>query len=169
MCYNIYRKLRERKTEILTKTFLIMRLQHRVGERGTIMAKLSIEVSKQFGVLRAKSTMREDLTTVIMNALNAYYGENASSMVRVNSPTTGKGENLIGVNCADVSEDGGIFDGCATVKITVKDWCDRVGQKTTKAAWDYEGAKDAYAAWEEEQAQKEAEKAAKKAANKVKK
>lgn len=124
------------------------------------MAKLSIEVNKNFGVLRAKSTMREELTTVIMNALNAYYGESASSMVRVNSPTTGKGENLIGVNCADIAEDGGVFDGCATIKVTVKDWCDRVGQKATKPAWDYESAKDAYTAWEEEQAEKAAAKEA---------
>lgn len=128
------------------------------------MSKLSIEVSKTFGVLRAKSAMREELTTVIMNALNAYYGESASSMVRVNSPTTGKGENLIGVNCADIAEDGGVFDGCATVKITVKDWVDRVGQKTTKPAWDYESAKTAYTDWVDEQTQKEAEKAAQKVA-----
>ena len=128
------------------------------------MAKLSIEVSKSFGVLRAKSTMREDLTKVILDALNAYYGENSANPVRVNSPTTGKGENLIGVNCADISEDGGVFDGCATVKITVKDWCDRVGQKATKVAWDYEGAKTAYTDWVDEQAQKQAQKEAEKAA-----
>lgn len=129
------------------------------------MAKLNIEISKSFGVLRAKSTMRDDIIATIIEALNAKYGD--GTKVRVNSPTTGKGENLIGVCCADITEDGGVFDGCATIKVTVKDWTDRQGAKATKPAWDYEGAKDAYAAWETEQAEKAAEK--EKAKNKEKK
>lgn len=132
------------------------------------MAKLSIEITKSYGVLKAKAEMKERVADIIMTALREEFGAEAVGCVRINSPTTGKGENQIGVVCADIAEDGGVFDGALTIKLTAKDWCDRVGEKSTKPAWSYDDAKDAYDAWEAETAAKNAEKEKTKAENAAK-
>lgn len=130
------------------------------------MAKMNIEITKSFGVLKAKATMKERVEAVIQAALLAEFGR--VGKVRINSPTTGKGENQLAVVCADITEDGGVFDGCLTIKLTAKDWCDRVGEKQTKPAWSYDDARDAYDAWEAETEAKNAEKEKTKAANAAK-
>ena len=122
------------------------------------MGKMTIEVKKN-GVTSAKKAMKEDVLAVIMEALKAHYGEDAVAMLRTVSPTTGKGVNTLGVVCADVNEDGGIFDGIVTVDLTNKEWTERIGPKTTKAAFDFESAKAEYEAWEADEAEKAAAKA----------
>lgn len=130
------------------------------------MPKMNIEVKKN-GVTAAKKAMKADVLRVIMAALAAEYGEDAPAMLRVVSPTTGKGVNTLGVICADVEEDGGIFDGVITIDLTAKDWTERVGPKTTKAAFDFEAAKAEYDAWEAAEAEAAAAKAAEAAKRKA--
>ena len=131
------------------------------------MAKMVISVGKgkdSVGVTAAKSAMRERVYSVIVAALAAEFGAESAGMVRVESETTGKGESLAGAVVADISEGGGVFDGAVTVKVTVKDWTERVGTKTVKPAWDYEGARELYDKWVvDETAKKEAAAAQKKA------
>lgn len=131
------------------------------------MAKMTISIGKGEGNINmtaAKAAMRERATEVILTALAAEFGEDAAAMVRIVSESTGKGENYAAAAVADISEDGGVFDGCITVKVTVKDWCDRVGVKTVKPAWDFTGAREAYDAWTVDEAAKaEAKKAQKEA------
>lgn len=122
------------------------------------MPKMNIEVKKN-GVTAAKKVMKEDVIRVIMAALAAEYGEDAPAMLRIVSPTTGKGVNTLGVICADITEDGGVFDGCVTIDVTNKEWTERIGPKTTKAAFDFEAAKAEYEAWEADEAAKAAAKA----------
>ena len=132
------------------------------------MARLTIEINKNFGVLKGKATMKDRVEEVIVAALRAEFGEEGVKNVRINSPTTGKGENQIGVICADVTEDGGVFDGCLTIRLTAKDWCDRVGTKQTKLAWSFDDAVAAYDAWKAESEAKEAEREKTKAENAAK-
>lgn len=122
------------------------------------MGKMTVEVKKN-GVTAAKKAMKEDVLAVVMAALKEAYGEDAVAMLRVVSAATGKGVNTLGVVCADVNEDGGIFDGVVTVDFTNKEWVDRIGPKTTKAAFDFEAAKAEYDAWEAAEAEKAAAKA----------
>lgn len=122
------------------------------------MAKMGIIVGKN-GVTKAKKAMKGDVLAVIMTALKDAYGEDSVAMLRIVSPTTGKGVNTLGVICADVTEDGGIFDGCVTIDVTNKEWVERCGPKTTKPAFDFEAAKAEYEMWEAEEAEKAAAKA----------
>lgn len=131
------------------------------------MAKLVITIGKGEGTVnmtKAKAMMRERVQEVILAALAAEFGEEAAGMTRIVSESTGRGENYPAAAVADITEDGGVFDGCIAVKVTVKEWCQRVGTKATKEPWDFEAAKAEYEAWVEETAQKEAEKTAQKAA-----
>ena len=121
------------------------------------MAKMNITISKEYGIQKAKTEMKERVAEVIIAALRAEFGEEASGMVRIipaSDPT--KGTNEIGCVCADISEDGGVFDGCVSVKITGKDWVDRVGTKAVKSAWSYEDARAEYENWVTETAEKKA-------------
>lgn len=131
------------------------------------MAKMTISIGKGEGnvnMTTAKAQMRARATEVILAALAAEFGEDAAGMVRVESETTGKGENLAAAIVADISESGGVFDGCITVKVTVKEWCQRVGTKAVKEAWDYEGAREVYDKWVVDEAAKAETKATTKAA-----
>lgn len=121
------------------------------------MGKLSISINKDFGVQKAKDAMKSRIAEVIIAALRAEFGEESSDWVRIipaSDPT--KGTNEIGCVCADVSEDGGIFDGAVTVKITGKDWTDRIGTKSVKPAWSYEDARAEYENWVQSTAEKKA-------------
>lgn len=134
------------------------------------MAKMTISIGKGEGNINmttAKAAMRDRVNEVILAALAAEFGEDAAGMVRIVSESTGRGENLVGGIVADVSENGGIFDGCVTVKVTVKEWAQRVGTKAVKEPWDYVAAREEYTAWEEEEATKKAEKEAAKAAKRA--
>ena len=122
------------------------------------MPKMNITVEKN-GVMKAKKAMKEDVLAIITAALKEAYGEDAVEMLRIVSPTTGKGVNTLGVVCADVEEDGGIFDGVVTIDITNKEWVERCGPKTTKPAFDFEAAKTEYEMWEAEETAKAAAKA----------
>lgn len=125
------------------------------------MGKLSINVTKDFGVQKAKDTMKARVAEVILTALREEFGEEAADWVRIipaSDPT--KGTNEIGCVCADISEDGGIFDGAITIKITGKDWTDRVGTKQVKPAWSYEDARAEYENWMTTTAEKQATKLA---------
>ena len=131
------------------------------------MAKMIISIGKGEGnvnMTTAKAQMRARATEVILAALAAEFGEDAAGMVRVESETTGKGENLAAAIVADIAESGGVFDGCITVKVTVKEWVQRVGTKATKEAWDYEGAREVYDKWVADEEAKAEAKAATKAA-----
>lgn len=132
------------------------------------MAKMVISVGKGNGNINmttAKSVIRDRVNEVIMNALIAEFGE--AGMVRIISESTGRGENLVGGVVADISEGGGIFDGCITVKTTVKEWTERIGTKSVKPAWDYTSAREDYEAWVEEDTAKKAEKEATRAAKRA--
>ena len=132
------------------------------------MSKLTITIGKGDGALNitaAKSAMRDKVYSVIMNALAAEFGAEGAGMVRIPSGSDAtKGDNVPAVICADINEDGGTFDGCVTVKVTVKDWNDRVGTKTVKPAWDYYAARKLYDDWVVMTEAKAAEKAAANAA-----
>lgn len=132
------------------------------------MAKMVISVGKgseSVNMTTAKATMRDRVNEVIMNALIAEFGE--AGMVRIVSESTGRGENLVGGIVADISEGGGVFDGCVTVKVTVKEWAQRVGTKAVKEPWDYTSAREDYEAWVEEDTAKKAEKEATRAAKRA--
>lgn len=121
------------------------------------MAKMNITISKDYGVQKAKTEMKERVAEVIIAALRAEFGEEAANKVRIvpeSDPT--KGTNEIGCVCADISEDGGVFDGCVSIKITGKDWTDRVGTKAVKSAWSFEDAKKDYDDWVQTTAEKKA-------------
>ena len=123
------------------------------------MAKMNITVNKDNGVMKAKTAMKDRVAEVILAALREEFGEEAADMVRIipaSDPT--KGTNEIGVVCADISEDGGVFDGCCTIKITNKEWTDRVGTKAVKSAWSYDDARAEYESWITETAEKQATK-----------
>ena len=128
------------------------------------MAKMNISITKDFGISKAKETEKRGVAEVIMAALKAEYGDESAFYVREISPTTGKGENHICVLCADISEDGGIFDGPLTIKLTAKEWAERVGTKSVKPAFDFQSARDSYDSWVIESAEKAEKKAAEKAA-----
>ena len=128
------------------------------------MAKLNITVTKDFGISKAKETEKRSVYDVIQAALIAEYGEDSAFYVREISPTTGKGENHLCVLCADISEDGGVFDGPLTIKVTAKEWCERVGTKSVKPAFDFDSARAEYEKWVVESAEKAEKKAAEKAA-----
>ncbi len=132
------------------------------------MAKMVISVGKGNGNINmttAKANIRDRVNAVIMNALIAEFGE--AGMVRIISESTGRGENLVGGIVADISEGGGVFDGCVTIKTTVKEWTERVGTKSVKPAWDYTSAREDYEAWVDEDAAKKAEKEATRAAKRA--
>lgn len=123
------------------------------------MGKMNISISKEYGIQKAKAAMKDEVAQVIIDALRARFGDEAAGWVRIipaSDPT--KGTNEIGVICADVNEDGGVFDGCCTIKITGKDWTDRIGTKQVKPAWSYEDAKAEYDSWVIETAEKQASK-----------
>jgi hypothetical protein len=121
------------------------------------MGKMNIVISKEYGIQKAKTEMKERVAEVIIAALRAEFGEEAADKVRIvpeSDPT--KGTNEIGCVCADIAEDGGIFDGCVSIKITGKDWTDRVGTKAVKSAWSFEDAKQDYDDWVKSTAEKKA-------------
>ena len=121
------------------------------------MAKMNITISKEYGVQKAKTAMKDRVAEVIIAALRAEFGEEAADRVRiVPESDPSKGTNEIGCVCADISEDGGIFDGCVSIKITGKDWVDRVGTKAVKSAWSFEDAKQDYDDWVRTTAEKTA-------------
>lgn len=132
------------------------------------MAKMVISVGKGdncVNMTTAKAQMRDRVNEVIMNALIAEFGE--AGMIRIVSESTGRGENLVGSIVADISEGGGVFDGCVTIKTTIKEWTERVGTKSVKPAWDYPSAREDYEAWVEEDTAKKAEKEATRAAKRA--
>ena len=161
------------------------------------MAKLNITIGKGTGMVNAttaKTLQKEDVYQCIIEALNARYGEDSARMLIVmgNSdcpadmrargeyPAKIPAKIEIGVKCANITEDGCVYDGIQTIKVTSKDWEDRTGATTTKESfdWDYAtGAYDEYArreaekraAKEADKARREAELAAKKAAREAEK
>lgn len=132
-----------------------------------IMDKMTISVGKGKDAITAtaaKVAIREWVQSLVITALQDALGEDAAGLVRVESETTGKGENLVGAIVADIMEDGGVFDAPITIKVTCKEWVDRVGVKTVKPAWDFAGARERYEQWfAEDTAKKEAAAASKKA------
>ena len=121
------------------------------------MGKLSITITKDYGIQKAKDAMKSRIAEVIIAALRAEFGEESADNVRIiPASDPAKGTNEIGVICADVHEDGGIFDGCCTIKLTGKDWVDRVGTKQVKPAWSYEDARAEYENWVQSTAEKKA-------------
>lgn len=124
------------------------------------MAKLNITIGKGEGCMNAttaKAVMRARIYEVIAAALRAEFGEDAVEWLRTPvSPT--RDENVLGVKPADISEDGGVFDGMFTLGLTAKEWADRVGTKATKAAFDWDTYAQKYAQWAEAEAVKQAEK-----------
>lgn len=132
-----------------------------------IMDKMILTVGKGKDAITqtaAKAAIREWVQSLIITALQDALGEDAAGLVRVESETTGKGENLVGAIVADIMEDGGVFDAPITIKVTCKEWVDRVGVKTVKPAWDYAAAREQYDKWfAEDTAKKEAAAASKKA------
>ena len=131
------------------------------------MDKMTISVGKGKDAITqtaAKAAIREWVQSLIITALQDALGEDAAGLVRVESETTGKGETLVGAIVADIMEDGGVFDAPITIKVTCKEWVDRVGVKTVKPAWDYVAARKLYDDWiVAETAKKEAAAASKKA------
>lgn len=133
------------------------------------MAKLEIKIGKGEGTMTAtaaKALMKADVLQTIVEALNAKYGADAAGMLRVFNPENKGGTrpvNVLGVRCADITEDGGIFDGVLKLELTATEWCDRVGTKSTKRAFDWDTFANEYKAWAAEQEQKAADKAADKA------
>lgn len=145
-----------------------MRPLHSVGESEFVMAKMNIVIGKgndSVNMTTAKAVMRDRVNEVILAALAAEFGE--AGMVRIVSESTGRGENLVGGVVADISENGGIFDGCITVKVTVKEWAQRVGTKAVKEPWDYVAAREEFDTWTEEETAKKAEKEAAKVAKRA--
>lgn len=124
------------------------------------MAKLNITIGKGEGTMTAtaaKAAMRARVYEVVAAALRAEFGEDMVEWLRVPvSPT--RDENVLGVKPADIEEDGGIFDGMLKLTLTATEWCDRVGTKATKAAFDWDTYAQKYAAWTEAEAAKQAEK-----------
>lgn len=134
------------------------------------MAKMTISIGKGEGNINmttAKANIRDRVNEVILAALAAEFGEDAAGMVRIVSESTGRGENLVGGVVADISENGGIFDGCVTVKVTVKEWAQRVGTKAVKEPWDYIAAREEFDTWTKEETTKKAEKEAAKIAKRA--
>lgn len=146
------------------------------------MAKLNITIGKGEGCVNAttaKVLMKEDVYNCIIEALNARYGEDAARMLivmgnadcpadmraRGEYPAKIPAKVEIGVKCANITENGGVYDGVQTIKITSKDWEDRTGATTTKESFDWDYAAGAY----DEYARREAEKKAAKEANKARK
>ena len=131
------------------------------------MDKMSISVGKgkdSITATAAKAAIREWVQSLIITALQDALGEDAAGLVRVESETTGKGETLVGAIVADIMEDGGVFDAPVTIKVTCKEWVDRVGVKTVKPAWDYKDARKLYDAWYAADIAKKEETAAKRKA-----
>lgn len=102
---------------------------------------MNYTISKDFGTGKMNAEIKERLTQIIIDALSNEFGGDNVAMVRTGTST---GVNEIGVKVGEVSENGFVYEVCATVNPTVKSYKEKVTKRYTVEAFDFESAKQRY-------------------------
>ena len=117
------------------------------------------KVSKEMTIAKIKADVKSKAVTEIIAALNKIYGEANVAFVQTGSKASNNEKRFIAVKAATAeTEEGNEVDVCFGVEISTKDFVDRVTQKKTFYAFDFESAADAYSDYMAEKAIKDAKK-----------
>ena len=123
---------------------------------------MNYTVSKDMSANAVKNAVKDSLVAEFVEFLTAKYGAENVATVRVGTASGSK--NTLAVRVGTVNDDG-VFDLCATIDVTAKEWLDRYSSKSGKlwrSGFDFATAKQAYDDYLADKAQKAADAAAKK-------
>lgn len=122
---------------------------------------MNFTMSKDNSIAKIKAEAKVSVTDMLLEKLSEIFGAENVGMVRVGNSTSKSNE--IGVRLGTVTEGSEVYDICATVNATAKEFVDRKTSKKAYTAFDFDAARKEYEDYLDDKAIKEAEKAAAKA------